>query len=174
MSQGSKRLVDDHLGLHRLLMQVQSALEHGDVHRAYAKIDLFWAKLAVHIRAEHLHLYPSILNSDQATSLAKMQGVIDRLREDHDYFMHKLAGAVGNVRGLLNVSDKQKIESGLEQIGTMIREVEERLEVHNEIEEGQVYCWVGTLLNDKEQEELAIAIRSELEKCPARFPATSW
>lgn len=179
MSQGSKRLVDDHLELHQLLMEVQGALQERDVHRSYSKLDLFWAKLAVHIRAEHLHLFPAILSADGAristtTSLTEIQSAIDQLRKDHDFFMHQLAGAVGNVRDLINVADKQKIESGLEGIRTTIREVEQRLEGHNEIEEEQVYCWISNLLDQKDQDELASAIRTELEKRPARFAETTW
>lgn len=180
MSQGSKRLVDDHLQLHRLLAQLRDALDQSDVQRTYAKLDLFWARLAVHIRAEHLHLFPSLLNlpqhgaTDSTPSLKEMQAVIKQLREDHDFFMHELSGAVLDVRALLNAVDNQIVESELSHVLNTITQVEQRLERHDEIEEGQVYLWVSSLLNQKEQEALAVAINSELEKSPARFAAATF
>ncbi len=180
MSKGSKRLVNDHLALHRLLVQLQNALDQTDVGRTYSKLDLFWAKLAVHIRAEHLHLFPSILNFSENTKTAltpdikEMQAVIDRLREDHDFFMHELAAAVLKARTMLNEGDTLIVESVLSDIRKTVDAVEQRLESHNEVEEKQVYLWVSGLLNQKEQEELAAAISTELKKRPARFVAGTW
>lgn len=175
MSQGSKRLIDDHLGLHGLLKQVQSALEHGDVHGSYAKLDLFWAKLAVHIRAEHLHLFPALLDSTRVDGFeSETKSVIERLREDHNYFMHQLAGAVAKLRGLLNGVEEETINSQLNEVGQTIFEVEQRLEGHNQLEETQAYGWVESLLSAEKQDELAELISYELEKCPARFNATTW
>lgn len=180
MSPGSKRLVDDHLELHQLLAQLRDALDHSDVQRTYAKLDLFWARLAVHIRAEHLHLFPSLVKlphhaeTDSTPSLKEMQAVIKQLREDHDFFMHELSGAVLDVRALLNAVDNQIVQSELRQVRDTITEVEHRLESHDEIEEGQVYLWVSSLLNQKEQSELAVAINTELENRPARFAATTF
>jgi hypothetical protein len=61
----SERLAGDHVALDRLLKQLQATLNNGDVNACYASLDLFWAKLAVHIRAEHLHLFPGALKGHQ-------------------------------------------------------------------------------------------------------------
>jgi hypothetical protein len=61
LSKGSERLAADHVALGRLLKELKTALSNDDVAVSYAKVDLFWAKLAVHIRAEHLHLFPDVL-----------------------------------------------------------------------------------------------------------------
>ena len=45
-----------------LLKQVLTALHNKDVEASYSKLDLLWARLAVHIRAEHLHLFPAVIN----------------------------------------------------------------------------------------------------------------
>lgn len=59
--EGSQRLVDDHVALDELLKHLQSTLNHGQIDAIYGELDRFWAKLAVHIRAEHLHLFPTVL-----------------------------------------------------------------------------------------------------------------
>lgn len=59
LSQASQRLADDHGALDEVLSQLWKALDTGDVLVSHDKLDLFWARLAVHIRAEHLHLFPA-------------------------------------------------------------------------------------------------------------------
>lgn len=63
LSKGTECLANDHVALDQLLKQLQAALNDGDVKACYARLDLFWAKLAVHIRAEHLHLFPRVLQA---------------------------------------------------------------------------------------------------------------
>jgi hypothetical protein len=58
LSQASRRLADDHAALDEVLRQLQEPLDTADVAASHAQLDLFWARLAVHIRAEHLHLFP--------------------------------------------------------------------------------------------------------------------
>jgi len=62
LSQASQRLVDDHIALDEVLKQLKEMLTGGDIEASHARLDLFWARLAVHIRAEHLHLFPVVLN----------------------------------------------------------------------------------------------------------------
>ena len=52
----------DHKQLDRLLGAVRAALEGENCVEAFQTLDLFWARLAMHIRAENLHLFPSVLN----------------------------------------------------------------------------------------------------------------
>src|SRR6266496_959278 len=62
LSKASRRLADDHLALDEALRQFRETLDTGDIEASHARLDLFWARLAVHIRAEHLHLFPVVLN----------------------------------------------------------------------------------------------------------------
>ena len=52
----------DHKQLDKLLGAVLAALEGENSVEAFETLDLFWARLAMHIRAENLHLFPSVLN----------------------------------------------------------------------------------------------------------------
>ena len=47
-------LVHDHLDLKELLVRVVAALKGVDAVAAFDLLDRFWARLAMHIRAEHL------------------------------------------------------------------------------------------------------------------------
>src|SRR5215211_942934 len=60
-SRSGKRLADDHVAVGEVIKALQAALNSCDLKTAYAKLDLFWARLAVHIRAEHLHLFPAVI-----------------------------------------------------------------------------------------------------------------
>src|SRR5215213_1685181 len=174
LSKGSERLAGDHVALAQLLTQLHAALNNGDVDACYASLDLFWAKLAVHIRAEHLHLFPSVLKGVTAAGEDETQSAIERLRADHDFFMHELAKAVETIRMLSNVAEQPVIDQGLDTVRRAISEIELKLADHNRIEENHVYQLAGIVLNSAEQEELARRINSELEKRPPRFSANVW
>jgi hypothetical protein len=182
LSKGIQRLADDHVALDELLKQLQTALDHGDVDAGFAKLDLFWAKLAVHIRAEHLQLFPSVLDGLSANAegeipaprLSGTLAAIKRLRMDHEFFMRQLARAIEMIHGLVNVSDHQVIDEGLINIRRTIFEVEQRLADHNQLEEDQIYQVAGMVLNAEEQAELAKRIVDELENRPPRFAAAIW
>lgn len=159
MSQVSEQLIDDHAALDKVLKQLQIALRGSDVETARGKLDLFWARLAVHIRAEHLHLFPAV-----SSLLDEAPTVIAELRTDHDFFMHELARAVEIMRQPLPVRD----------VTNIVLEVEQRLLKHNEVEETQVYRWATTLLNSEQQAKLANQIKTELLKHPPRFTLSTW
>ena len=101
----NQRLESDHEDLHTLLDELYAALEGSDVRDIYQRLDLFWARLAIHIRAEHLHLFPAVLHAlsgpedvAQAPSLAQAQNTIEELRRDHDFFMHELGRSIVAMR----------------------------------------------------------------------------
>lgn len=178
-SKGSQRLADDHVAVDKLLKQVHAALNSGEVEASYAKIDLFWAKLAVHIRAEHLHLFPDVLDgvikaNGEHQSVAQVRSAIEQLRADHDFFMHELGNAIGMVRLLLKVSEQPVIDKELSRVKTTITYIEQRLANHNQLEESHVYRLAGIVLSPAEQAELAQRINSELENRPPRFTANIW
>ncbi|HEU4767404.1 MAG TPA: hemerythrin domain-containing protein [Pyrinomonadaceae bacterium] len=160
-------MADDHVAADKLLKQIQGAIRSGDVSSALDRIDLFWAKLAVHIRAEHLHLFPALASSVD-------QGVIEELRADHEFFMRELAHAIEAMRTLSNVTDEEVIDKGLAIVRDMMLAIEQKLAAHNQLEESDVYRVAGTVLNEDEQAELARQISRELENRPPRFAADVW
>src|SRR5215213_7376924 len=174
VSQPGQRLAHDHAQLDALLKQLQQALKTGDHEAGYTTLDLFWARLAVHIRAEHLHLFPRVLSRlsktiDQTVgpSPSQAQSIVDGLRADHDFFMHELAQAIGTLRDMKNGET-------LKAIRETVLEVEKRLLVHNEIEEKQVYSWATALFDQQEQIELLTLINKELAHYPSRFTSDTW
>jgi hypothetical protein len=182
LSQASQRLADDHVALDDVLKKVQEALVTGDVAASYARLDLFWAQLAVHIRAEHLHLFPAIINGlssmtgDQivAPTLNDGRRAVERLRADHDFFMHELPHAIGILRDLLKATDRDAIDEGTRSVRNAILEIEKRLIIHNELEENKIYRWATTILNEPEQADLATRINAELANRPPRFSLDAW
>ena len=82
-SEARQRLSDDHQAVNEVLKQLLTALDNNDVEASYAKLDLLWARLAVHIRAEHLHLFPTVINR-LANDSSEAQSLIEELRADHD------------------------------------------------------------------------------------------
>lgn len=180
-SEATKLLTHDHAALDEVLNQLQTALDSGDVEGSHAKLDLFWARLAVHIRAEHLHLFPAIINRLRSTAderifgltLSKAQAVVERLRADHDFFMHELARAIGILRDLVKVTDRGADE-GTRKVRDAVLEIEKRLVIHNELEESQIYRWATTILSEQEQVELANRINAELANRPPRFALRIW
>ena len=181
-SEASHLLANDHHELDEVIKQLETALHAGDVEMSHAKLDLFWARLAVHIRAEHLHLFPSVLRALQKkeTTISDVAGVdyasslIEQLRQDNDFFMHELGRAVDLVRTLLKESDAYIVRAALERVGRCINRVKQQLGNHNEAEEAQIYRWLSRLLDASELAELKSQISVELGKRPTRFSDTVW
>jgi len=181
-SEASCQLIDDHFALDRMLKELKAALARRDVIAGHAQLDLFWARLAVHIRAEHLHLFPAVLSHLEtvkgecacAPDLSAAQSLIARLHADHDYFMLGLALLMKTMRELLKVSEAAIINERMSYVSDMFVEIEQRLIEHNALEEDQLYRWVTTMLCSADQDKLARQIMGELEKRPPRFPANVW
>ena len=182
LSQASRQLADDHTALDQVLSQLRKALDRRDVLISHDKLDLFWARLAVHIRAEHLHLFPAVLTglsertSDQSVTPTpdQVRTAIEQLRADHDFFMHGLAQAMGIMRDLLKETDRQDIDRGIDTIRAAVLEVGKRLILHNESEENQIYRWATNNLSEQEQAGLATRINTELTNSPSRFSPEDW
>lgn len=162
MSSTHRRLSDDHRAVGEVLKQLLTALDGKDIETSYSKLDLLWARLAVHIRAEHLHLFPTV-----SSRLAESQAIVENLRADHDFFMRELARAIGVLR-------ERSEEVDFAAMRNIVREVEKRLTTHNEIEEDQIYRWASIILTQPEQTELLARINAELENRPARFSEEAW
>ena len=167
--QARQRLSDDHYAVNEVLKQLLTALESDDPQTFYSRLDLLWARLAVHIRAEHLHLFPAL-----AARLGEAQPIIDQLRADHDFFMRELARAIAIFRELPPQSLTAKNDTKLASVTGIIREIAERLATHNKVEEDQIYRWSSEMLSETEQLELLAHINAELENRPPRFSAEAW
>lgn len=178
-SKDDERLTHDHAELSDLLGELMAALDSDDIARSHAVMDLFWARLAIHIRAEHLHLFPAITHvasrklnecGSDIPQPGEVQTTIEELREDHDFFMRELARAVTIMRSLL-ASPGGRVATRLADVRTRITAVQARLAKHNEIEENGIYLWTRCLLNEAEQAALVAGVRKELENMPPRFTA---
>ena len=172
----SEVLTHDHAELDKLLEKLCLALQIGEVQEIHQRLDRFWAQLAVHIRAEHLVLFPTILralrgNLRGTPSPSEAEKIIEELHSDHDFFMSKLSGAIKLVRGLLKTSDNELRSRELKTVGAIVRSVAERLTTHNKLEEEGIYVWVGLMLNQPKQSELSARVQTELERMPPRFEA---
>jgi hemerythrin superfamily protein len=170
----SEFLANDHAELDRLLDELCLALQKGEVREIHQRLDRFWARLAVHIRAEHLVLFPAILRAVQGDlrgtpSLTDAEKMIEELRSDHDFFMHELSRAIKLVRELLKTSANEPRRKELETVEAIVGAVVERLTAHNQLEEEGIYIWVGQVLNEPEQSELAARVQAELARMPPRF-----
>ena len=176
-NQARELLSDDHQAVSELLDQLLTALANKDFKSTYAFLDLLWARLAVHIRAEHLHLFPTLLNRLTETVTPEFQdaaALIDQLHTDHDFFMRELANAIGILREISRRTMTDDDEAKLAAIAETVREIEKRLLTHNEIEENHIYRAASIILTEPEQLELATRINAELENRPQRFSAETW
>jgi hemerythrin superfamily protein len=180
VAQARQLLSDDHDRVDEILKQLLTALDNRDVRTSYSRLDLFWARLAVHIRAEHLHLFPIVTSrlSDLPDSvvpdLSEVQAMIETLRADHDFFMRELARAIAVCRELPPNIIQAVDEAKFDAIHNTVCEVEKRLATHNDIEEDQIYRWSSTILTESEQFELLSRINAELENRPPRFSEQAW
>lgn len=145
------RLGADHRALDGLLAEGSDALEAEDAARAHRALDRLWMRLAVHIRAEHKALFPSVLSArpDLAPALA-------RLRADHDLFMETLARILRSLKD--QAPDFARLRSGL---GAF----ESRLGDHNHLEEAAVYPAAS------QDGALDTALAQELAFLPERYGA---
>lgn len=154
-------LGSDHAELDKLLADVLWAFHESDHDTIFTKLDYFWARLAMHIRAEHLHLFSSLLKARGQTCEAVE--MIRSLREDHDFFMRELADAVKVLRK--SIGDGKAGDMSL--ASKKNEAVAARLKRHNTMEEQHIYTCVEELVGDAEC--LEAAVKLELDKLPRRF-----
>jgi hypothetical protein len=172
-------LAHDHAEVDALLRDLSPAFDCGWAREVFERLDYLWARLAVHIRAEHLHLFPALLaaagrkrDEEQGGAHApeEVSATIERLRADHDFFMRELAGATSDAREL--AARAAPADRGrLLQIRERVHAVAGRLAEHNRIEEEQVYRWPKALLGETELDTLRAGMKREIENLPPRFTA---
>lgn len=148
----------DHRELDELYKAALAALESGSRAAALIRVDIFWARLAMHIRAEHLHLFPAIAR------IKGNEAAIERLRNDHNSFMQKLAAAMKLLR-----ASEHDAEPDLGAALSILAELGGLLADHNRFEEQTVYAQDVTFLSGAEQDELARSIEEEITNLPPRF-----
>jgi len=163
-----KQLEDDHTELDTLVEKVMAAIEAEDAADTLAKLDFFWARLGIHIRAEHLRLFPVVREvAKRAPDLESIPEILVVLREDHDYFMTELARAMKAMRLVFSFGNEAETFAN---VRGLVEGVVERLKIHNEIEEQQIYTLTGSdFLEPAEADELLASVKSELDRYPNRF-----
>ncbi|HZT57769.1 MAG TPA: hemerythrin domain-containing protein [Pyrinomonadaceae bacterium] len=174
---GQSLLEDDHESVVRLLDELRATLRDGaDARAAHRQLDEVWARLAVHIRAEHLRLFPALLRATRADASlhAEAESAVSSLRRDHDFFMRELAAAVGALAALLSAPKGRGAEAETGRILRAVEAVASRLAEHNAREEGQVYAWAGVLLDAETQARLLVDVRRELANLPPRFSSRTY
>src|SRR5919112_1929440 len=172
----AEQLIADHEELDALGRSLLDAFVRADAAEVLAKLDLVWARLAVHIRAEHLHLFPALLTAAEGGASRAAAGppagvveeTLSKLREDHNFFMRELAACVEALR--MPAADASPMASeDLERVRLRVLAVFERLRAHNRLEEEEVYHWPRALLSGAEGDRLDAAVRRELGNMPPRF-----
>jgi hypothetical protein len=163
-------LEHDHASLDQLLTELDGELAEQNHQRSFELLDLFWARLAVHIRAEHLHLFPALTEAVPKFSgkgglpaFAEVEATLRLLRSDHDFFMKELADMMKQARAS---GTGGPIAGDLRERLSAIRK---RLETHNHIEEKEVYVWPSLLFDGSTLANLNQSLQKELKNLPPRF-----
>jgi iron-sulfur cluster repair protein YtfE (RIC family) len=156
-------LETDHAELRDLLRSAREELANSDLARAYAATDRFWARLAMHIRAEHLHLFPFV----RRVAGDEVAAVLDELRRDHDMFMVELGRAIKALRLAFHFGNETET---LATAAQLVEKVALRLVAHDRIEESVVYPVIDPdRISGDEMESLRRGVLMELKKIPPRF-----
>ena len=168
-------LEDDHESLGQLLTELDAELAKPNIAGAFELLDLFWARLAVHIRAENLHLFPALANAPASLFTGRVslptseevQNVLARLRSDHNFFMKELALTIKAMREI--AGDQQAHLEEVKELRQRMTIIKNRLETHNRLEEQRAYTWPTLLFDEQEVAALRARIAHELENLPQRF-----
>jgi len=165
----------DHAEIDTLFEAACGAIQSADPATAYRATDLFWARLAVHIRAEHLRLFKEIRESAAADNcpadLSSALPLLDELRHDHDFFMRELARAIKALRLVFHFGNEAETFAVVSEI---LERVGKRLETHNVTEEQRLYPLASLEYMSRETlESLINSIKAELANIPHRYRGTS-
>ena len=172
-------LEDDHALLAQLLAKLDAELSKPNIASAFELLDLFWARLAVHIRAENLHLFPALAHTPASRFTGKaglptseeVQNVLASLHSDHDFFMKELAQMIKVMREIAGSHQVHLDE--VEDLRQRLATTAKRLEAHNLLEEEQAYIWPALLFDKETIAALRDGLGHELENLPPRFGTSS-
>jgi hypothetical protein len=87
--------------------------------------------------------------------------------------MNQLSNAVNLLRDAQSQPPGPPDINPREEVRRIINAVSNRLRVHDQLEEEQVYKWTDTILTAAEGKRLTAALRHELENMPPRFARPS-
>jgi len=168
-------LENDHGLLAQLLAELDAELATPNMARAFELLDLFWARLAVHIRAENLHLFPALANASDSLFTGKgglpaseeAHDLLLRLRSDHDFFMKEL-GLIMKAAREIRVGHNEVVKEAKD-LRLRLTVIRKRLETHNHLEEEKAYVWPSFLFDETRITHLCDQLRHELENLPPRF-----
>ncbi len=170
-----KLLSHDHKELDMILAELDQAFDGMNTERSFELLDLFWGRLAVHIRAENVFLFPALMKAAERTQDStstkdtvtgqEIHKLLTQLREDHNFFMIELTTAIKKIR----ILRQENRSEGLEEIRNGIAPVLRRLEAHNALEESRVYRQAELLMDHSEQSMLDQSIQTDLENLPLRL-----
>jgi len=153
-------LASDHDHLDQLLAGALRIFDRGDMEHAFIPLDLFWARLAMHIRAEHLHVFPSLVRTLKPVDNDATVKLIADLKKDHDFFMRELADIIKSMRKINDTSENVAAE-----LKNRLVRIEKRLAAHNELEEKTIYPVAAQLGSA----QLSSLVEKELNNIPPRF-----
>lgn len=168
-------LAADHSELDALLGEVFAALDEENIETIYKSLDFFWARLAMHIRAEHLHLFPAIIKAIETAennrflSLIEAKKAINELQNDHNFFMRELLAMIKLLRGWRENKEIADFSGQIADMRFKLISVKKRLETHNHLEETEVYRWLDLLLSSPERDVLDEQMQREITNLPPRF-----
>src|SRR5690606_27590461 len=157
-------LESDHDYIDEILNGAFAAIETGDGERLFACADMFWARLGMHIRAEHLYLFPALEHASAApkdtSGKEEVEQVLTALREDHNFFM----------RGMIQVMKSwRKNPNGDDAVADILKSIAARLAEHDSTEETRVYRWADEVLNKSDRAALEERMLRESTNLPPRF-----
>ena len=164
-----KILEADHSELDVLLERVFAAVDAADAEATFRHLDFFWARLAMHIRAEHVRLFPAVrgIAEGAGDDLGDIPAILDELRHDHDFFMRELARAIKAMRLVFYFGNADETFVTVRRI---LVDIKARLEAHNRIEEERVYRLADdSRLGRDAIVELMASVQKELDNYPQRF-----
>ena len=164
-------LESDHAELDKLLLKTMAAIDSSDAPETFKNLDFFWARLAVHIRAEHLRLFPAArkIAENGREDIGDVPRLLEDLQHDHDFFMRNLARAIKAMRLVFDFGNETET---FEIVRGLLGEIKERLVVHNRIEEERIYPLANeALLGPDELGTLSRSVKKELDNYPQRFAA---
>ncbi len=146
-----------------------AAINQADVVRTFEHLDLFWARLAMHIRAEHRWLFPAVRDAAEGSpaEFGHIPEILETLRHDHDFFMRDLARGVKAMRLVFYFGND---EETLVVVRELLDGVTVRLKDHNRLEEESIYTLATReFLDPAVTGQLLRSIRKELANYPQRF-----
>ncbi len=169
-------LADDHTELDALLEKAFAALDEENIEAIYNSLDFFWARLAMHIRAEHLHLFPAIIKAietkkenEHFPSLTEARKALKDLQDDHNFFMRELSAMIKLLRERRENEGINGFSMEIADVRFKLSSVKKRLETHNQIEETEVYKWLNPFLSSPERDVLDERMQREIANVPPRF-----